>query len=49
MRARELIAQGVDPQTAREMATARAGDLARLRRTCMDLGRRRDREMRLTR
>jgi putative ABC transport system permease protein len=48
MRARELIAQGVDPQSARETAISRAGDLVRLRRTCTDLGRRRDREMRLT-
>jgi putative ABC transport system permease protein len=49
MRTRELIARGIDPKTAREMALARAGDLGRLKRTCVDLGRKREREMRLTR
>jgi putative ABC transport system permease protein len=49
MRTRELIEQGIDPRVAREMALARAGDLGRLKRTCMDLGRTREREMRLTR
>ena len=33
---------------AREMVLARLGDVKRLKRTCVDLGRRRDREMRLT-
>src|SRR5688572_16656105 len=47
LRTRELIARGVDPKTAREMATARIGDVARIKRTCVDLGRKRDREMRL--
>ena len=48
MRTRELIAHGMDPSTARETALARAGDLARLRQSCVELGRKRDREMRLT-
>jgi putative ABC transport system permease protein len=48
MRTRELIARGIDPATAREQALARAGDVARLKRTCVDIGRKRDREMRLT-
>jgi putative ABC transport system permease protein len=48
MRTRELIERGMDPKTAREVAMSRLGDLARLRRTCLDLGRKRDREMRLT-
>jgi putative ABC transport system permease protein len=49
LRARDLIARGVDPKTARDMALARIGDMARLRRTCVDLGRKRDREMRIAR
>jgi putative ABC transport system permease protein len=48
MRTRELIERGLDPREAREAATARFGDMPRLRRTCVDIGRRRDREMRLT-
>jgi putative ABC transport system permease protein len=48
MRTRELIARGIDPATAREQALNRIGDLARLRRTCVDIGRKRDREMKLT-
>jgi putative ABC transport system permease protein len=48
MRVRDLVARGIDPRTAREIAAARLGDVARLRRTCIDAGRRRDREMRLT-
>jgi putative ABC transport system permease protein len=47
MRTRELIAGGMDPQEAREAAEARLGDVARLRRTCVDLGHKREREMRL--
>jgi putative ABC transport system permease protein len=46
---REFVARGMDPAAAREAARRRMGDLAGLRRTCMDLGRRREREMRLTR
>ena len=48
MRTRELVDRGVDPRIAREMVLARLGDVKRLKRTCVDLGRRRDREMRLT-
>ncbi|HET9385461.1 MAG TPA: ABC transporter permease [Gemmatimonadales bacterium] len=49
MRTRELVDKGLDPGIARTMVRARLGDAARLKRTCVDLGRRRDREMRLTR
>ena len=48
MRVRELVDRGIDPIAARSLATARLGDLNTLRRTCMELGRKRDREMRLT-
>ena len=48
MRTRELIDRGVDAKTAREHAMRRMGDLGRLKRDCVDLGRKRDREMRLT-
>lgn len=48
LRTRDLVARGVDPKTARAMALARIGDVDRLKRTCVDLGRKRDREMRLT-
>src|SRR5215510_26563 len=49
MRTRELVERGVDPRVAREMVLARLGDVGRLKRTCVDLGRKRDREMRMTR
>jgi len=49
MRTRELVEKGVDPRIAREMVLARIGDASRLKRTCVDLGRKREREMRLTR
>jgi len=48
MRTRELVEKGVDPRIAREMVLARLGDATRIKRTCIDLGRKRDREMRLT-
>ncbi len=48
MRTRELVESGVDPRIAREMVLARLGDVDRLKRTCVDLGRQRDREMRLS-
>ena len=48
MRTRELIDGGMDPKSAREVATHRLGDIAVLKDTCVDLGRKRDREMRLT-
>ncbi|HEY7186353.1 MAG TPA: ABC transporter permease [Vicinamibacterales bacterium] len=48
MRTRELVERGVDPKTAREIVLARVGDTRRLTRTCIDLGRKRDREMAVT-
>jgi putative ABC transport system permease protein len=48
MRTRELIARGMDSKGAREIVLARIGDLGQLKRTCEDLGRKRDREMQLT-
>ena len=44
MRTRELVERGVEPKTAREIVLARLGDVRRLKRTCVDLGRRRERE-----
>ncbi|MGB2717458.1 MAG: ABC transporter permease [Vicinamibacterales bacterium] len=46
MRTRELVERGMDPNTAREVAMRRLGDLSHLKRTCVDLGIRRDRTMR---
>ncbi|HUQ89510.1 MAG TPA: ABC transporter permease [Vicinamibacterales bacterium] len=48
MRTRELIADGMDPNDARAAAIMKMGDVASLRRACVDLGRKRDREMRVT-
>jgi putative ABC transport system permease protein len=48
MRTRELVERGMDPGTARGVALRRLGEVTSLKRTCVDLGRRRDREMRLT-
>ena len=48
LRTRELVERGMDPQAARDLVLSRIGDLGQLRRTCVDLGRKRDREMRLT-
>jgi putative ABC transport system permease protein len=48
MRTRELVAKGLDRKTAREVVLERIGDTGRLRRTCVDLGRKRDRHMRVT-
>jgi len=48
MRTRDLVEKGVDPRIAREMVLARIGDASRLKRACVDLGRKRDREMRIT-
>jgi putative ABC transport system permease protein len=45
MRTRELIDQGVDPAAAREIALRKMGDLEAFKRTCVNLGRKRDREM----
>jgi putative ABC transport system permease protein len=49
MRTRELIERGIDPKAARDIVIARIGDVSRLKRTCVDLGKRREREMRITR
>jgi putative ABC transport system permease protein len=48
MRTRELVDKGLDAKAAREVVLARIGDSGRLRRTCIDLGRKRDRHMRVT-
>jgi putative ABC transport system permease protein len=48
MRTRELIAEGIEPAAAREMAIRKMGDLDAFKRTCVDLGRKRDREMSIT-
>jgi putative ABC transport system permease protein len=48
MHTRDLIARGMSPDAAREAAQQRLGDFYRLRRTCVSLGRRRNRVMRLT-
>jgi putative ABC transport system permease protein len=47
MRTRELMQRGMDRAAAREAAIQRMGDLGRLKQTCVDLGRKRDREMRI--
>ena len=49
MRTRDLIALGMDPAAARRAAVARVGDLRRWRRDCVDVGRKRERQMRVTR
>ena len=49
LRTRELVERGLDPKTARDIVLSRIGDLGQLTRTCVDLGRKREREMRLTR
>ena len=48
MRTRELIAGGMAPAAARAMAIKKMGDVATAKRTCVDLGRKRDREMSIT-
>ena len=45
MRIRELVERGVEPKTARDIVLSRLGDVRRLKRTCVDLGRKRDRDM----
>jgi predicted permease len=47
MRVRELIKRGVEPAEARRVARDRLGNVASVRRICIDEGRRRDRTMRL--
>jgi putative ABC transport system permease protein len=48
MRTRELVEKGLDGKLAREVVLSRIGDLGQLKRTCEDLGRKRDRRMRIT-
>lgn len=48
MRARELIAGGMDAEAARAEAVRRFGDIDRVNATCRRIGRRRDRDMRRT-
>ena len=48
LRTRELVERGLDPKRARDIVLSRIGDLGQLKRTCVDLGRKREREMRLT-
>jgi len=48
MRTRELVAGGMDPRSARAEAIRRMGDVAAFKRACVDLGKKRDREIRMT-
>jgi putative ABC transport system permease protein len=48
MRTRELVEGGVDPGEARALAIKKMGDVARVKRTLVDLGRKRDREISMT-
>jgi putative ABC transport system permease protein len=48
MRTRELVARGMDPAAARELALRRLGDVASLKQTMTAIGRRRDRDMRVS-
>jgi putative ABC transport system permease protein len=48
MHTRDLIANGMAPDAADEAARQRLGDFHRLRRTCVSLGRKRNRMMRIT-
>jgi putative ABC transport system permease protein len=48
IRTRELVARGMDPKTAREVAVSRLGDIDSLKKTMRSLGRKRDREMSVT-
>ncbi len=48
LRTRELIRGGMDPKSARELALKRMGDVATVKETCVNLGRKRDRGMRVS-
>ncbi len=48
MRTRELMAEGLDPADARALAIKKMGDVATVKRECVDLGRKRDRELSIT-
>src|SRR5262245_29573262 len=45
LRTREFIARGMDPDAARETALRRFGDLENVRKTCREIGRKRDKDM----
>jgi putative ABC transport system permease protein len=47
MRTRALVESGMGPDAARQTAVRRLGDVRRLKRECVDLGRKRDRKMRV--
>src|SRR4030095_3057824 len=42
LRTRELVERGLDPKRAREIVLSRIGGLGQLKRTCVDLGRKRE-------
>ncbi|HKH44550.1 MAG TPA: ABC transporter permease [Thermoanaerobaculia bacterium] len=46
MRTREYVARGMDPAAAREAALRRFGNLETVRKTCSEIGRKRDKDMR---
>jgi predicted permease len=46
MRSREYLARGLDPAAAREAALRRFGDLESVQKTCREIGRKRDKDMR---
>ncbi|MET0556731.1 MAG: ABC transporter permease [Vicinamibacteria bacterium] len=48
LRARELMARGADPETARRQAQERMGDVSSVKRELRELGRKRDRDMKIT-
>ena len=48
LRTRDLIQGGMDPKSARELALQRMGDVAIVKETCVNLGRKRDRGMRVS-
>ena len=45
---RDFMARGLDAKAAHEMALAQLGDVRRFRQTCIAIGRKRERDMRLT-
>jgi putative ABC transport system permease protein len=48
LRTRELVERGVDPETARRQAQERMGDVGSVKRELRELGRKRDRHMKMT-
>jgi hypothetical protein len=47
LRTRELMARGLDPETARRQARERMGDVGSVKRELRELGRKRDRDMKI--